>query len=122
MMQPQSSKNAGNATCEVSLNADVARLLRKTGRWRGKTTAKWATWKERGGFRMHFIVSVIAEMAAEIISSTMGILFYAFLFKLIFHRKPKKTKEIQANEHVYYPVRFYVPFAKLLCEYIAFMY
>lgn len=36
VMQPQSSKNAGNATCEVSLNADVARLLRKTGRWRGK--------------------------------------------------------------------------------------
>ena len=43
---------------------------------------------------MPFMINVIAEMTAQIISSTMGTMFYCFLFKQIFQRKPRKPKEI----------------------------
>jgi len=66
-------------------------------------------------------VSVIAWLAMEIIGTTCGLAFYFFLFRLIFQRTPSKPKELRANEHVYYPMRFYVPFSKIACEYIAFV-
>lgn len=70
---------------------------------------------------MPIIVSVIFEIVADIVSTTMGLMFYLFLFRLIFQRKPKAPKEIRGNEHAYYPFRFYVPFLKLICVYIALM-
>ena len=67
---------------------------------------------------MPYIVIVISKLAVEVITATLGVMFYYVLFKLIFQQKPVKPKEIRENEHIYYPFRFYVPMAKLICEYI----
>ena len=70
---------------------------------------------------MPFVVYMIAMMTMEVIAATIGLTFYYFMFWLIFQRKSGKPKELRADEHVYYPVRFYVPLSKILCEYIAFV-
>ena len=66
-------------------------------------------------------VSVVFSLITEVISTTMGLAFYYFLFWMFFLRKPGKPKEVRANEHVYYPVRFYIPILKILGVYSALM-
>ena len=70
---------------------------------------------------MPLTVSVVFSLITEVISTTMGLAFYYFLFWMFFLRKPGKPKEVRANEHVYYPVRFYIPILKILGVYSALM-
>ena len=70
---------------------------------------------------MPLTVSVVFSLITEVISNTMGLAFYYFLFWMFFLRKPGKPKEVRANEQVYYPVRFYIPILKILGVYSALM-
>lgn len=70
---------------------------------------------------MPYMVKIIALATMEIIPATMGLMFYYFLFRLIFLRSPSKPKEIQPDEHVYYPLRIYIPVLKIVIGYIVFI-
>ena len=70
---------------------------------------------------MPYMVRIIALATMEIIPATMGLLFYYFLFRLIFLRKPSKPREIRPVEHVYYPLLIYIPVLKIVIGYIVFI-
>lgn len=67
---------------------------------------------------MSFLVLMILVVAKEVIPAIFGMFMYFFIFKTIFPPKAKKPKELRANEHVYYPMRFFISVWKLSAEYI----
>ena len=70
---------------------------------------------------MSELAGAVFRTITEMISTTMGLVFYYVLFRLLIGRLPRRQKEVGAYEHVYYPKRFYVPALKVASIYLSFM-